>query len=112
MLKNIKILREEKGISQQTLGDAIGMSQQSINKYENHNIEPDISTLKKISDYFRVSIDYIVDHTDIRNKAEITKECDLNKTEYKIIRNFRILSHENQNSLLNIIDEFTKACKT
>ena len=106
MLKNIKILREEKGISQQALGDAIGMSQQSINKYENHNIEPDISILKKIFDYFRVSIDYIVE-TDIRNKAETTKEYNLNKTEYKII-----ISPKHQNSLLNIINEFTKACKT
>ena len=42
MLKNIKKLRIGKGLSQQQLADIIGVSQQSINKYENHNVEPNI----------------------------------------------------------------------
>ena len=42
MLRKLKQLRQEYGISQQRLADAIGVSQPSINKYENHNIEPDI----------------------------------------------------------------------
>lgn len=53
MIQNLKILRNKKGISQQKLADAIGVSQQSINKYENHKIEPDIDTLIKIADFFK-----------------------------------------------------------
>lgn len=49
MLENLKKLREEAGITQKGLADAIGVSQQSINKYENHNIEPDIETLMRIA---------------------------------------------------------------
>ena len=45
MLPNLKTLRQEKGVSQQRLADAIGVSQPSINKYENHNIEPEIEIL-------------------------------------------------------------------
>ena len=51
MIKNLKELRIQKGISQQKLADVIGISQQSINKYENHNIEPDIATLILIANY-------------------------------------------------------------
>ncbi|MBR6473989.1 MAG: helix-turn-helix transcriptional regulator, partial [Lachnospiraceae bacterium] len=36
MIKNLKSLRKEKGISQKSLGEVIGVSQQSINKYENY----------------------------------------------------------------------------
>ena len=64
MLENLKLLRSTAGISQKTLADSIGVSQQSINKYENHNIEPDIATLSSIADYFHVSIDFLVGRTN------------------------------------------------
>lgn len=60
MIKNLKTLRNQRGISQKTLAEIIMVSQQSINKYENHNVEPDIETLIKIADYFQVSLDYLV----------------------------------------------------
>jgi len=109
MLKNVKKLREEIDISQQTLANAVGVSQQSINKYENHDIEPDIDTLKRLSNYFRTSIDYLVGHTDIKNKAEITKEHELNEVEWEIIESFRTLSPHHKSSFLKIISELTKA---
>ena len=62
MVKNLRTLRMSKGISQQQLADVIGTSQQSINKYENHNVEPDISTLIMLADYFQVSVDYLIGH--------------------------------------------------
>ncbi len=67
MVKNLKKLRAEYGISQQQLADVIGVSRQSINKYENHNVEPDIETLGAMADYFNVSIDYLVGHDNARS---------------------------------------------
>ena len=63
MLPNLKLLRKEYHVSQQALADAIQVSQPSINKYENHNIEPEIAVLKRMADYFNTSIDFIVGHT-------------------------------------------------
>ena len=74
MLKNLKKLREEKGISQKQLADVVSVSQQSINKYENHNIEPDIDTLIKMADYFETSVDYIIGHSKIRRKIEAVRK--------------------------------------
>ena len=65
MIKNLKKLRTEKGVSQQQLASVIGISQQSVNKYENHNIEPDIFTLCALADYFDTSIDYLVGRVEI-----------------------------------------------
>ncbi len=52
MVKNLKYLRTRYGISQQQLAEIAGVSQQSVNKYENHNIEPDIRTLTAFADFF------------------------------------------------------------
>ena len=51
MLKNLKKLRLRKGLSQQRLADIIGVSQQSVNKYENHSIEPDMDTLISLANF-------------------------------------------------------------
>lgn len=64
MVKNLKAIRNKKGISQQTLASAIGLTQQSINMYENHKIEPDIDTLIEIANYFNVTVDYLIGRTD------------------------------------------------
>lgn len=72
-MENLKKLRIEHKISQKQLADVIGVSQQSINKYENHNVEPDISTLKSLANYFNTSIDYLVGYSD-KNTSDINSE--------------------------------------
>lgn len=104
MLKNIKLLRDEFKISQQKLADKIEMSQQSINAYENNNVEPDIATLIKIADYFETSVDFIIEHTSIRRKIENVSEFHLNEHEAEHIRNYRKLP----TSTRKIIDELIK----
>lgn len=91
MLPNLKILRKEHGISQQRLADAIGVSQQSINQYENHSVEPDISVLTRLADHFNTSIDFIVGRTEIRRPIEHTEAFHLNKDESEVITQYRVL---------------------
>jgi len=91
VLPNLKILRQEYGISQQRLADAIGVSQQSINQYENHSVEPDISVLTRLADHFNTSIDFIVGRTDIRRPIEHTEAFHLNRDESDVITQYRAL---------------------
>lgn len=92
MLANLRGLRMEYGISQQRLGDAVGISQQSINQYENHNIEPDIFILSKLADFFNTSIDYIVGRTDVRRPIEHVEAFHLNEEEMNLVLRFRALN--------------------
>lgn len=73
LVENLKKLRIKHKISQKQLADVIGVSQQSINKYENHNIEPDIDTLKSLANYFNTSIDYLVGYSN-KNTLDINSE--------------------------------------
>lgn len=106
MVANLKKLRNKKGISQQMLADAIGTSQQSINKYENHKIEPDIETLIKIADYFETSVDYLTGHTDIDRVIENVRQYDLGAAESELIDNYRKLSPKQRESIESIIDNY------
>ena len=87
MVERLKKLRTEFNISQQQLADVIGVSQQSINKYENHNVEPDIETLKAMANYFNVSIDYLVGYEKETAESENSAE---------LLRIFNLMTNEQQ----------------
>ena len=107
MIKNLKSLRNSIGISQQQLADVILVSQQSVNKYENHNVEPDIDTLIKISDYFNVSIDFLVGRTEIKDMASKLNLSDLSQAEQELIENYRQLGDKQKNCIKTLIESYT-----
>ena len=108
MVQNLKALRIRKGISQQQLADVIGVSQQSINKYENHMIEPDISTLMALADFFNTSVDYLIGHTEIDHIIESVQNYDLNNDEVSLIDGYRKLVKEEKESIQLIIKNYNK----
>lgn len=103
MVANLKKLRNEYNVSQQQLADVIGVSQQSINKYENHNIEPDIDTLKKMADFFNTSIDYLVGYE--------TNKTEFNHTQ-ELLRLFHLMTVEQQSIFIEQGKAFIKANNT
>ena len=108
MLENLKKLREEAGITQKGLADAIGVSQQSINKYENHNIEPDIETLMRIARFFNTSVDYVVGNTGIRRRIEVVYSYELNDTESRMLEGYRKLSQKQKQSIDFVIENYNE----
>ncbi|WP_040195136.1 helix-turn-helix domain-containing protein [Clostridium culturomicium] len=62
----IKELRIEKRLTQDELSDILNLSRQAISAWETEINEPDIPALIKLSEYFNVSIDYLVGTTNIK----------------------------------------------
>lgn len=58
--ENIKKLRKTKNISQSKLAKQIDVSQQCVSEWENGNIEPGLSSLVRMADFFEISIDELV----------------------------------------------------
>ena len=56
----IKNLRLANGITQVELAKKLGVTTQCVSNWENDNIQPSIEMLIKISEYFKVSTDYIL----------------------------------------------------
>lgn len=53
-------LRKEKGLSQEKLGNEIGVSRQAITKWETGAALPEIEKIVILSEYFGVSTDYLL----------------------------------------------------
>lgn len=53
-------LRSDKNISQEELAELLDVSRQSISKWENDKAYPEMTRLLFMSDYFDVSLDYLM----------------------------------------------------
>ncbi len=58
--KNIKELRQRKGLTQERLASYLGVSFQAISKWENGETYPDICMLPSIASFFNVTTDYLL----------------------------------------------------
>lgn len=56
----IKELRKQKGLTQQQLGDLIGVTKVSVCCYENGTRIPNLDTLLDMADIFGVDVSYLV----------------------------------------------------
>ncbi|MBR2675273.1 MAG: helix-turn-helix transcriptional regulator [Mogibacterium sp.] len=64
MQLRLRELREARKITQQTVADSIGCSAVAYSRYETGQREPSIDILIKLSDFYGVSVDYIIGRSD------------------------------------------------
>lgn len=93
-MKNLKKLREAHGMSQAKLAEQLFITQQSIYKYENDLAYPNLETLKLMSNFFHVSIDYLVE-----NELSMS----LTKNEEELLTCYQKLPPAVQDAVLNLI---------
>ena len=71
----LKELRTEKGLTQTELGEKTGLNYSTVSDYERGNKkDPYMSTLRTLSTFFDVSIDYLIGESNIRN-SDIIERC-------------------------------------
>lgn len=104
MIQNLKPLRQLNSVTQNQLAEAIGVTQQSINKYENHKIEPEIEILIRMADFFNVSVDFLIGHQVSGNENEFR----LTNDEVKLVSHYRQLTLSQQESIRMVMDNYRK----
>ena len=57
-------LRTEQGLSQETFGEKLGVSRQSVSKWETDQSVPELDKIVAISELFGVSTDYLLKQTE------------------------------------------------
>lgn len=68
--ENLKRIREEKGITQQTLADYLYVTRQAVSRWEGGSRYPDIMTAKKMSQYLGVTLDELLSDDDMHLYVE------------------------------------------
>ena len=96
----LRMLRAKYKLSQQDIGNIVGLTSQAVSKWENNIAQPDNDSLIKLAKHFNVSTDYLLG---------IEKE----KTEIDPLDNIlfskaKDLSDEDKKAVLGIINALKK----
>ncbi|MDB1943713.1 helix-turn-helix transcriptional regulator [Clostridium tertium] len=71
MISNrLKELRQEKDLLQKDVATYLNISTSAYGFYEQGKRTPDSEMMKKLSEFFNVSLDYLLGKTDIRESAD------------------------------------------
>ncbi|MFG6383595.1 MAG: helix-turn-helix domain-containing protein [Lachnospiraceae bacterium] len=91
-------LLEENNLTQKKLSTELHIAPSTLNGYLRRDREPDFSTLIKLANYFRVSIDYLLGVTNIRRPYTTNGFYD--DKEEDLLDTYRTLGPQEQNYLL------------
>lgn len=67
-LIGLKTIRKLRHVNQQKIAIDLNISREAISYYENGKRNPDIQTLLSLSDYFNVSIDFLIRGKEFEKK--------------------------------------------
>lgn len=78
---NLRIaeLRKTKNVTQQEVADAIGVSFQTISKWETESSMPDITLLPVLADYFQVTVDQLLGLVPLDEEKYLPSKTDTNE---------------------------------
>ena len=101
-------LRKEKGLTREALADTLKISKYTIRNYELSISEPGSVFLKQVSEFFDVSIDYLMGMTEEREKI---KPYNLKASEYAHIEKYRDLDDHGKDMVDTVLTKEYSRCK-
>ena len=103
----IKELRQERGLTQAEVANAIKTSQRNIGRWENGEHEPTASFIFLLANFFEVSSDYLLgleDDFGTRTTAPMNGSLSYSSEEHKIIEQYRSLPKQLQELIRNQLE--------
>lgn len=104
--QKLKELRTEKGLSQVSLANKLGYTQSNVSEWEKGTVEPKLTALICIANFFDVSVDYLLGlEDDFGSKVEPmgASSTELTAEERQLIEDFRKLNYYKQQLIKNNI---------
>ena len=104
MESRIKILREKRGLIQAILATELGITQQTLSKYEKDVNIIKIDVLKRLAEYFNVTTDYLLGLSDV--KRDLTGQLKISETldeYYDLIEVYKKLDRYDQELVWSIL---------
>ncbi|MFI3253997.1 MAG: helix-turn-helix transcriptional regulator [Eubacteriales bacterium] len=96
-------LRKDKGLLQKHLAEILNVSVSTISNYETNAHFPDIHTLIQLSDFFEVSIDYLLGRSGINSfpkDKQTEKEAEITYLLQKVLS----YDSKNMDSILDYLE--------
>lgn len=67
-MKGLKMIRKEKNLNQLKVAMDLNISREALSYYENGKREPSLEMLNRLSEYFNVSIDYLINGEEFKKR--------------------------------------------
>ena len=67
-LLGLRSIRKRKNLNQLKMALDLNISREALSHYENGKRNPDVQMLRRLSDYFNVSIDFLVNGKEFEEK--------------------------------------------
>jgi len=67
-MEGLRTIRKQKHLSQLKVAMDLSISREALTYYENGKRSPDIAMLVRLSDYYNVSIDYLIRGHEFQSK--------------------------------------------
>ncbi|MBB6669074.1 helix-turn-helix domain-containing protein [Cohnella nanjingensis] len=100
MGERLRELRLERGISQEEVARHIGITRSAYSHYEINNRQPVYETLIKLSDFFDVSLDYIIGGNPPKHR-----EAAASAQDSEILRLIKDMNHEQRKQSIGLLHE-------
>ena len=111
--RQLKIIRKQNELSQQQVADLLGISRSAYCGYETGRRSPDVATIIKLSEFYRLPLDkffekripaeYVYDDDYYEGQADIRYLSQLSKEERDLIVKFRMLDDEKKQEFFKLI---------
>lgn len=111
--ENIKLLREQYGLSQKELGQIAGVSDKAVSTWEQGIKEPRMGAIQKIADHFGIQKSNIIEDNGLQGPIALTSlqptkkvPKDLKKIleDEEVTLNGRMMSAEDKEKMMRIIE--------
>lgn len=97
---NIRRLRRARDLTQEQLADRLGVTYQSVSRWENSTAYPDIELLPAIGDIFSVSVDELLGVPETEKEKQADALCE----EFRSLRNKSVPEESREEWLKNLAD--------
>lgn len=97
-------LCEENNTSYKKIADMLGYSPQAVSKWGRGETEPNLDTLNKLSEYFNVSVDFLLGKTSVK-KIDEPYDDELEKVLFSKAKD---LTDDEKKTIINVINAIKK----
>ena len=100
----IRGLREDRDLSQKDIANIIGTTQQQYSKYERDNAELPVKALLDLSDFYKVSTDYLLCKAEFSGKmSDLDKLLTNNPKIAQLLSDIQTLSNDSQKAIFEYV---------
>lgn len=105
----LKMLRKERGISQEQLCADLNLGKSTIFSYEAEGRQPNFKTLVSLAEYFYVSVDFLLGVTDVRDRyTDVERAILSDETGRAFLDYLRSRPDDDKRKLKQFIEYLTK----